>query len=495
MFFYLSNCEKAKSLIFKAFNICNLASLTATLFSGVNKETIVFSFLVVSSCFFNLIKKYTLNSLSLIYSSFISLSVILPCGYILYNLKTYEFGYEIGFSLPYKNQIYTENIFSTIWWVSIINILVSIVICFSKKAKTYKKQNVFINENKYLSVFLVTLVVLFVNYIKSLKTIQAFADPMNDGASLTSYLSLLTSDTVYLVIFSLWIFQKRPKFADKAFFLAVLLCFSLFDVILCGSKGSFLKIFNYCYLIPIAFLTRVEKSKIIVPSFKSILLTFSLSLYLFNFSKVYRNQLFEENTSLKIKIENTFEKISQVNSTTLEIFIELFHKGMVRQSADFDRLCIITQDFLKPIPQQEGKILFFYISKNLINQLLPGTPFPESYNPSSNMFEKIIFLDKIDKTGSIEEMGGTNTQPFTLFGLMTILAGNLAIIPLIIITYIASATVNSTQNPVIGMASLIFYKNLLHCYGFEIVIKELVICIISIYFFIFIFRILNKFQK
>ena len=126
---------------------------------------------------------------------------------------------------------------------------------------------------------------------------------------------------------------------------------------------------------------------------------------------------------------------------------------------------------------------------------MPGTPFPSAYNPTSNILEKIVFIENLEDTGSKEEMLGTNTQPLTLIGIMTMFAGYFAFVPLSIVTYLINNLVERVEKPVLGLVGLIFYNILLHGYGIEIVLKEGVIYLASLIFFILCLKAMNKAYK
>jgi len=495
MIFYYLNSERARKLIFHVCNLCNLLSIAMAGLGGIKKEFIALAIMATSNCFFNLNKNYNCKACSLLHSAFFSFSVILPCAYIINNIDVYQFGCEIGFQIPFKNEIYTRNLSKTILWITLLNFTSSLVLLKGKSGRKSFYNNGIIESNKRTPVFIMAFCVLFVGYFKSTNTLHAFADPFDTGGSIFSYLSLLVSDTVYLVIFSLWVFMYPLKQKVQIPFFLVLAAFSLFDVLFCGSKGSIIKLFNLCYLIPIAFMSRIKTRHVLIPRWTTVVAALCLALWLFSFSKVYRNELFDYDSTVIEKITNTLGQEDFGGFPDRETFAEMAKKAMIRQSADFDRICIITTSFLLENTESQRSQLIFYTLKNSANQLLPGTPFPEAYNPSSNIFEQIVYLDNLEKGGSINDMTGTNTQPLTLIGIMTIFAGSFAFIPLALTTYLISAFTETTLNPALGLIALIFYNILLHCYGLEIVFKEGLIYLVSCFFFIAVFRSVDKSKK
>ena len=340
IFFYL-NSEKARNLIFFACNCCNMISVGLAGFSGFSKEYLGLLIMATSSCLFNLNKNYKSKSCSLIHSTFYSLSIILPCAFIIYDIKNYQFGVEIGFQIPFRNDIYIKNLFLNILWFAFLNTVSSIVLCIEKKRGKDFSPYQLIKSIKRAPFVILACVVLIVSYVKSVSTLQAFADPSESIGNFTSYITILLSDTVFLVLFSLWVYTYSAKQKVQFLFFLIIAAFSIFDVLFCGSKSSIIKIFNYCYLVPIAFLTRMKDNLIPFPRPIVFVATLSAAFWIFSFSKEYRNQLFDKDTTIINKIENTYYKNKMRDDQDGGALSSMFNKAMIRQSADFDRACKI----------------------------------------------------------------------------------------------------------------------------------------------------------
>ena len=82
-----------------------------------------------------------------------------------------------------------------------------------------------------------------------------------------------------------------------------------------------------------------------------------------------------------------------------------------------------------------------YVVKNTINLVLPGTIFPETYGPSSNLFEELIAGEPLD--GRHENFAdlwrSLNTQPLTIFGLPIILSAMFAPLMILVLVYLFQA--------------------------------------------------------
>jgi len=419
----------------------------------------------------------------------------LPCAFIIYDIKNYQFGVEIGFQIPFNNELYIKDLFPIILWIAFLNTVSSIVLCIGKKRGKNFSANQLISSPKRAPFVVLACVVMIVSYVKSVSTLQAFAAPSESNGNFTSYATILVSDTVFLVLFSLWVYTYSDKQKVQFLFIGIVGALSIFDVLFCGSKGSIIKIFNYCYLVPIAFMTRMKDNLIPFPRLIIFVATLIAAFWIFSFSKEYRNQLFDKDATIINKIENTYYINKMRDYRDRENLSTMFTKALIRQSADFDRACIITSSFLLNDPGSQRLNLFTYFMKNTVNQLLPGTPFPSAFNPTSNILEKIIFIENLEDTGSKEEMLGTNTQPLTLIGIMTMFAGYFAFVPLSIVTYLINNLVERTEKPVLGLVGLIFYNILLHGYGIEIVLKEGVIYLASLIFFILCLKAMKKAYK
>ena len=63
-----------------------------------------------------------------------------------------------------------------------------------------------------------------------------------------------------------------------------------------------------------------------------------------------------------------------------------------------------------------------------MNLILPGTPYPESYIPTSQLFYQVVSKESIfSELNQTTFLRHANTQPYSLFGFFTILSGPFSI--------------------------------------------------------------------
>jgi hypothetical protein len=136
-----------------------------------------------------------------------------------------------------------------------------------------------------------------------------------------------------------------------------------------------------------------------------------------------------------------------------------------------------------------------YLAKNTVNLLLPGTPFPESYAPSSQLFPNIIQYRLMD--GNIDSsslLKSLNTQPYTIFGVFMIIFGFSSPIFLYLFTFFCGLIFNQRNNVFVKITMMYFFSGALSSYGIEVVLGNSVHLFVSILLMYFLIQIFSKFQ-
>ena len=124
----------------------------------------------------------------------------------------------------------------------------------------------------------------------------------------------------------------------------------------------------------------------------------------------------------------SFSDLSQIFGKIFSQFLNssvlVFEKILIRlTNHGMDQFILINLSFLE-YDFEYTKQFSLYIYKNFINLMMPGTVYPESYSPSSQLFTDILFKRNLDgDIDEIELIRNLNTQPFSVFGFFTILFG------------------------------------------------------------------------
>jgi hypothetical protein len=106
-----------------------------------------------------------------------------------------------------------------------------------------------------------------------------------------------------------------------------------------------------------------------------------------------------------------------------------------------------------------------------VNLLLPGTPFPEAYAPSSQLFPDVIASGDLNGNLTLFEfIHNSNTQPYTLFGIFILLFGVISPLVLFLIMVIFLFCFNRLENHFLRMAIIYFFAAALSSFGIDSVI-------------------------
>jgi hypothetical protein len=142
-----------------------------------------------------------------------------------------------------------------------------------------------------------------------------------------------------------------------------------------------------------------------------------------------------------------------------------------------------------PLTAQE---FMAYLSKNTLNLVLPGTPFPESYAPSSQLFEQVIEKNLVGGEVDAESLiKALNTQPYTVFGIFIILFGPTSPVFLFVFTFGYIFIYNKFNDVFVKILMLYFFWGVMTSFGFETVIGNSVRMYLSIFFMYFLINIFS----
>jgi hypothetical protein len=134
-----------------------------------------------------------------------------------------------------------------------------------------------------------------------------------------------------------------------------------------------------------------------------------------------------------------------------------------------------------------------YTHKGFLNLILPGTPYPESYVPTSQLFSKIISMlpieSNLDKASLLRQ---ANTQPFSLFGVLTILLGPLSILFSFILGFLFSCFYKIINSDVVNAFMIIIFYAALQLYSIEGQLQFSIFLLISSFIVYQLISIINK---
>jgi hypothetical protein len=165
-----------------------------------------------------------------------------------------------------------------------------------------------------------------------------------------------------------------------------------------------------------------------------------------------------------------------------------------RLSAGLDRYVLIFHAHLytgyAPAYASEYAV---YLGKSFANLILPGTPYKEAYMPSSSLLPALLvkapLLGETSKTDLIRSL---NTQPYTIFGVATILAGLGAPVLLFVAFGFLSLAYRMVRWIPARVAMIYMCMTALMSYGIEVVVANAVHIGLSLAIFIWLMRVVRS---
>lgn len=461
--------DSARRLIFNAYLSISLVSMLPPIFAilaGNNlldfSDYIAGEAYIVLSAILSINNRFRKSQFALIYCVFLLLYLIIPASFMLTMGRGYVFGE--GISIPITQDVYFENLHYYFMVCGVFSVAAWLGVILGPRTKdsNFYRSPYIQNINIQLLIILGVVVVL-VTFYDNLEFRSVFLG----NEKQESILAFLFSDRAYLLLAGVVITSHINKAqggddtTTKAASLVFILYVALFSV--AGSKGGILIVLTLFVLYPIYCSTQGKSEKVmaLLPSIFVIFTFVSLPVY-------YVTSIYRELTSLGHVI--TFENI--YNSMFTVDYGLIFTDVLYRLSAGgFDRLVIIIQSYYLSDGIQNSSEYVYYIIKNIVNMLLPGTPFQEAYAPSSNLFTQFVAGDVVGFDGDSTALQiSLNTQAYTVFGVFAIASGIFAPFVVFLFVYVLSSIYAKTNSSFLRLVLMLFFGSALSSYGFDIVV-------------------------
>lgn len=447
--------------------------------AGVLSTLSGFVFLLVVSLL-SLSNRFRKNGFSILLCIFTLLYINIPTAFILFEGSDYIFGDGLA-SIPFEQSDYQQALpfgflYLTVLWIALWLGIVSA----GSHAKKFKRTYFLPIGTK--PVLLLGVIVLAITWIDN----QALADVRLGGAEkLTSVLAFIFFDHAYLVMSGLIIFFKLNEPGDlfhpgarkiTSLLFTLFIAFTALGF-LSGSKGAILVIFTLLVVLPFCFFCAHPRATVSFPSLQFIVMLVFLAPILFYFALIQR-------TSLASGVAPDLSSLlAGLSGFEASVAYDIFKQILYRLSwGGIDRFLLIVQSFcIDTLDSGTTREFITYLSKNTLNLLLPGTPFPEAYAPSSQLYPQVIHKNLV--AGEIDTnslINSFNTQPYTIFGVFIIIFGFAAPLVLFVVTFAYIYIFNKIDNVFIKLTMLYFFTGALSSYGIEAVLGNSVHLFVSI---------------
>jgi hypothetical protein len=463
-------------------------------FSGAGILSTLFGFIyivIVSLLSLNKIFRRSQFSIFFCFHTFLYLNI--PAAFILFMGSDYVYGGSIE-SIPFAQSDYAQSLplgflYLSVCWVAVWLGIIS--------ANTNQRK---INEESFSSIRLTPILLLgVIVFVVSWIDIQNFTDiRVLEVERVNSLLVFVFFDYAYLTMAGLVLFFKlnEPKYIINSSRITLLMSaifiafiFLFFEA---GAKSAILAIFTWLVLFSVAFFRAYPRAQLPFLNIKSLVIFVFLSLPLFYFAIIQRmllgSGIAPDLSSLLAGIY-VFEA-SLVYDMLYQILYRFSQGGM-------DQFLLIFQSFvINTFDLNTASKFVIYLAKNTLNLILPGTPFPEAYVPSSQLFQQVIEKNLVGWDHGVDASAlikSLNTQPYTIFGVFIIIFGFIAPFFLYLFSFVIIFSFNMIKNIFAKMTMLYFFIATFASYGFEIAIGNSVHLFVSIWLMYFVLKIFSRF--
>jgi hypothetical protein len=185
-----------------------------------------------------------------------------------------------------------------------------------------------------------------------------------------------------------------------------------------------------------------------------------------------------------------FESAWQLNFNNLGDLSVLMQTILYRISAELNRYLLLATDFFQNGDNPMRMDLMQYISKNVANLLLPGTPFPENYYMSSMLLPNLLSQIPLG-SGDYYELGSQlNSQPYTIFGLLMFFFGNASPLIFLLYSFVIYWFLRG-GTPLVAIGGLLFFQFSLSMYGLEVCVLRALMFVANIFLILKLSRFLE----
>lgn len=442
----------------------------------------------ITPCIFISLQRFRNNVFSILLVITLFLYIYIPLTYASIMGKDYIFGKGL-LSIPYSQEEYMDSYLTNLYFlfILILSAFLSLSI-FSTKFK-FLRSEIKLSNIGYTPIILLALFSTFILIQDVLTTLDAKAASEAGSEGLIKFLFF---DHAFLFIAGVCLMaatgknQRSIRLQKKLIFYIALIFMGI--GMLAGSKASWLGILFFFFLLSYVYIRNRPNSLILFPSIPLAVFIIIVAPVLYFISYFYRVSM---TTSIDF---NFYTALATLDKSTIGILAEeIFYR---LSAGGFDRFMLISTSFLSSDISYYGIQEYLpYITKNLINLLMPGSPYPEAYAPSSQLFIDVIQMSPLEGDVSAAYLlRSINSQAYTIFGVITIISGWMAPIFIFIYNFIFCALYSLIKHLIFRMSLIYFYFTSLSSFGFEVAAGYTYHIIISVFFMYYVLIGFSKFK-
>lgn len=318
-----------------------------------------------------------------------------------------------------------------------------------------------LNDSAYKKIFWLCFLILLVQFLREKYFMSIRNDrPPGLGNEILRFFFHDTAIFFGLCLLNLTRLSSRNAVRVSFNYMLIVLLYVIYFVG-SGSKGAIFSAIFACFIAPIACAPILGFQRVILPKKTTLVGLAGASIPFFWLGLYIRNLSTQKSTGFGNPAgawKQTLEMISDFGGLAESI--------LYRLSAEFSRYLLLATDYFQNGIHPMRFEFFRYIGKNMMNLVLPGTPFPESYFPSSTQMPELLARNPLQSGDYFALAAQMNSQPFTIFGLMIIGAGLWA--PALFFGYgFFTRKLLITGSPFWRVGLVIFFLSALSMYGLE----------------------------
>jgi hypothetical protein len=489
----LKESYKLGNAVFKFYALISLVLLILSITTITDSKQLACNvFTHLAFIFMSLNRKIrTLPGMILIMFTFI-LYAEFPVYYFGLNIQNFNFDTIIA--IPQDKYTYIETSPRAIFTFVILHLL-TIGGMYIGNLRTKSIAETIKQERKFKSINLsrIKLPVLFlvgilVFAVSSNDVLNMFAARSIQDAKQENFLALLLNDKMYQLIFPVIFYQLVTKLDSakaKWHFIIIFGCFLAVNM-LGTSKASLLVVFSSFFIYPLT-LYYTSSKKIYWPSNTFLLIGIIISIPLFFISMVQR-ELVSNNMNVSFLL--LFDQFNAITSS--DNVWNLADILMFRLSVNLNNFILIFHHF-EHFDINYSIHFGTYIMHSFTNLILPGSPFPNSYELSSQLLPAVLTKatlgSNLDKAGFLAQ---ANTQPYTIYGVSLIIIGKvttylLSFLGGIIFSYLYKRS-GWLEKAIFLFIFLVFYNS----YGFDTALQFIIMTVVTTYIIVFAMKFFSR---
>jgi len=221
----------------------------------------------------------------------------------------------------------------------------------------------------------------------------------------------------WIVIFATWRHGNSRSFRQRAWIATFAAGGFIGVYALTGSKGAILIGVLILVVVSGSFGLAIRPARLVVPRARLFVMAGLLSIPLFGLVQSMREER---------KYENSPQFTSDASGISDQLLSgELLQSVVSRVSAGYLRYVAIVSHFQDGNSGKDNRSAEYliYSAKSFMNLLLPGTPFPKEYAPSSALLEPLLGNSEFKELDRDSYRTQLNSQPTTIFGFGFIVLG------------------------------------------------------------------------